>query len=349
MLNKIETKYSFEVQTALEIFNPKNFGFEKHGSGYMKEFPDLGPVVIAPVGWETVHVKQADNQSILDIIAHIQETVWGMPPSDIVPTNVLSIVQATGGSTLVAYPQEKGFTPDSWLGFVLGFGSIDGCIVSHMLGVQKDLRGSADIGFNLKLIQAYEALKTGHTKMNWTFDPARGANARLNLEKLGGNIDVFTIDKYGPLHSELYGKVPTDRFTLNWNLTSPNVQKRVLEVQRGTYKPHTPHDVSDVPLVTPQTLMEVAQKRPFQVAFEIPGDIDLLMQEEAEKAITWRQGMRQVLSALMDTETANVPPSSVPDPALLSVSHSQGEYRVTGFATGIVETQRKSYYILTRK
>src|SRR5262249_20567325 len=162
-----------------------------------------------------------------------QAITWGMPPELLVPSNVLAIMADTGGAVLAAYDPALGFTAEGWLGFIIGLGSSTGMLVSHMLGVREDVRGAADIRWSIKLIQAHEALRTGHHAMSWTFDPMRGANARLNLEKLGTVVHTLTIDKYGVLPSTLYGDVPSDRFTASWDLLDPATAERLQMVYDG--------------------------------------------------------------------------------------------------------------------
>ena len=239
---KLETRPQTEIENALEAFNPANYGFAEFGNGWIKEISNLGQVCFAPLGWEHVH-KQVEGEngemvSTLEFIRQLQETVWGMEPRDTVPSNVLSIVSDTGGSIIVAYNPERGFNEKGWLGFVFGFGRRNGILVSHMMGVNETIRGGS-IGWHLKVLQAYEALKTHHHAMKWTYDPLRGANARLNIEKLGAIVRRFTIDKYGLSKTELYGNVPTDRFTAEWHLTDPRVHQRVNTVFCGGYSPLT--------------------------------------------------------------------------------------------------------------
>jgi predicted GNAT superfamily acetyltransferase len=273
-----------------------------------------------------------------------------MPPELLVPTNVLAIMGDGGGAVLAAYDPDKGFTKDGWLGFIIGLGSSNGTLVSHMLGVREDLRGSADIGWYIKIIQAYIALKDGHHAMTWTFDPMRGANARLNLEKLGATVETLTIDKYGVLPSTLYGDVPSDRFSATWDLLDSRTTERVKQVFKRTYLPLTPDDVEDIPEVTVANLDEVQQRRLPRVRYRIPGDIDTLMRADARAAITWRQEMRQVFGTLVTTKRATVRESIPGDLAAVSIDTNTGDYHINGFATGPdASGERRSFYLLERK
>jgi predicted GNAT superfamily acetyltransferase len=364
-----------EIERSLDAFNPRKFGFSECGNGWAKEFPELGEVIFSPIGWQ--HVNQRafrrvdigasellerskqlgiifpdDKKSFnsLEFLSLLQGEVWQMGPLDIVPPNVLSIIGKTGGSIIVAYTPELGFSPQGWLGFVFGFGSNKNVLVSHMLGVRPELRGKADIGFYLKLLQGYEALKNGYTEMNWTFDPARGLNAYLNLEKLGGIIRRFVINMYGELNSGLYGLVPTDRVIVEWNLTDPNVHQRIKEVASGTYRKKTLEEhKGKAAIVTASNLQEVLDS-PY-LLFKIPGDIDQLTQTEEgkRKAVEFRGEMRKVFSTLLDCERVGDLPEG-PYPHVLTTTFTQGDYKITGFISLVDEQgQRKNYYLFQKK
>lgn len=369
-------RHNPEIERSLDAFNPRKFGFSECDNGLVKEFPGLGEVIFSPVGWQ--HVNQIsfrrgdseaserlfersrnlgiifpdDKESFnsLEFLALLQGEVWQMGPLDIVPPNVLSIIGKTGGSINVAYNPELGFSPQGWLGFVFGFGSNKNFLVSHMLGVRPELRGKADIGFYLKLLQGYEALKNGYTEMNWTFDPARGLNAYLNLEKLGGKIRKFVINMYGELNSGLYGRVPTDRVIVEWDLTDPNVHQRIKEVASGTYRKKTLEEhKSEAAIVTASNLQEVLGS-PY-LLFEIPGDIDQLTQTEEgkRKGIEFRREMREVFSTLLDCERVeNLPEGAYPH--VLTTTFTQGNYEIIGFISLMNgQEQRKNYYLFQKK
>jgi predicted GNAT superfamily acetyltransferase len=219
-----------------------------------------------------------------------------------------------------------------------------------MLGVREDLRGAADIGWSIKVIQAHEALRTGHHAMTWTFDPMRGANARLNLEKLGAVVSMLTIDKYGILPSTLYGDVPSDRFTASWDLLDPATAERLQMVSDGRYRPLTPADVAHLPEATTTTLKHILHDRPLRMTYRIPGDIDDLMRNDPPTAIAWRQNMRHILPAFLTTKRAILADPTPGDVAAVTVEESDGEYFSNGFATGPDATgERASYYVLERR
>ena len=352
-----ESAASLAHSAALAAFRPDRYGFRPDHGGWRKDVDGLGPVAMVGLGWQHALAASEDRAgdcrqplNALDFVVELQRRTWGMPPEDLVPANILAILADTGGSMLVAYDPRVGFTDDGWLGFVFGAGARSGVLVSHMLGVREGVRGSSDLGWHLKLIQGYEALKSGHTAAAWTFDPLRGANARLNIEKLGANVEELTIDKYGPLRSALYGEnVPSDRLTARWDLTAPKTADRLAGIYDGRYRGLTLDEVADIPEATTRTVEELHVARPERLRYLIPGDIDRLMHDDPGDAIRWRREMRQVLSALLTTKTARIDGTAT-DPAAVGVRERSGDYAITGFATGTdAAGQRLSSYVLTRK
>ena len=346
-----------EMAAAIEAFQPERFGFRRHREGWLRDFGKLGPVAVARLSWQHAHAPSyecGDGErtptDALGLLVGLQRRTWGLPPEDVVPGNLLAVLADTGGSVLVAYDAAVGFNADGWLGFAIAAGSRSGTLVSHMLGVRDEVRGTGDVGWYLKLLQGYEALRSGHTAAAWTFDPMRGANARLNLEKLGARAPEFTIDKYGVLPSALYGAgVPSDRLTARWDLTAPATADRIARVFAGRYHGPTPDDVAAIPETTAGALDEALAARPPRLRYRIPGDVDRLMRDDPGAAIRWRREMRTVLSALLTTRSARVEDDAGDGPVAVGVRERTGEYVVDGFATGFdAAGERVSFYLLER-
>jgi predicted GNAT superfamily acetyltransferase len=346
-------------EAALAAFDPARFGFRPYRNGWVKEFAGLGTVAVTPLGWPHGQAPSYDRDTAsgepvpldpLNLVVWLQARVWGMPPDLLVPSNVLAIIPDTGGAVLAAYELEKGFNADGWLGFIIGLGARSGVLVSHMLGIREDARGSRDLGWYLKLIQAYDALRTGHHAMLWTFDPMRGANARLNMEKLGATVEELTLDKYGVLRTTLYGEVPSDRFTAHWDLVAPRTHQRIEAVRDGSYRGLTPAEIVGLPAATPDDLPRLLDDMPARVRYPIPGDIDRLMQVDPPAAIRWREEMRQVLGALLTTKVARIETESGDGPIADGYEAQLGAYLITGFATGLdASNERVSAYVLEKR
>src|SRR5215207_5441990 len=305
-----------EIELSVAALHPERFGLRRHREGWRKSIPGLGDVVFAPLGWQHAQCASYDFLEVdgarepldaLRFLVRLQARVWGMPPEELVPVNILAILADTGGSVLVAYREELGFNADGWLGFAIAAGGRSGTLVSHMLGVREEQRGTRDLGWHLKLLQGYEALRTGHRFGVWTFDPMRGANARLNLEKLGASVRELTLDKYGVLRSDLYGNVPSDRFTANWDLVSAGTHRRLEDVRTGRYLGSDPEKVRALPEISPGNAEQLVRSAPAAARYRIPADIDDLMVADAQRANIWRSEMRTALSPFITIKSARAP------------------------------------------
>ena len=352
-----DTRERAELELAVAALHPERFGLKRHREGWKKPVPGLGEVVFAPLGWQHAQCASYDlldgEQEPLDalrLVVRLQARVWGMPPEELVPVNMLAILPETGGSVIVAYREDAGFNADGWLGFVIGAGGRSGTLVSHMLGVREEQRGTRDLGWHLKLLQGYEALRAGHRSAIWTFDPLRGANARLNLEKLGATVRELTLDKYGVLRSDLYGSVPSDRFTTYWDLVSATTHARIEDVRTDRYAGPDPAWVRSLPEITPQEGAELAATAPPAVRYRIPADVDRLMAEDARRANAWRSEMRAALSPFMTIKSARVTGTMDDAPIAVGIDMRPGAYDVVAFASDETASRdRENWYVLRRR
>jgi predicted GNAT superfamily acetyltransferase len=320
-----------------EFYRPQRFGFtevepDRH---WQKE-----------IGGQRVDFLALDwyDHDLLPGMVQLQKEVWGMDPVDVVPLNTLAIARKTGGGVIGAYSPEG-----ELIGGALWFGSNTPLAVSHMVGVVKERRYSGGLGHNLKLLQAFMVAQDSYQGMFWTYDPLRGANARLNIEKLGAVVWVFKINVYGStLRSAEYGtadtEMPTDRFVALWDLSDPTVQQRVSAYYHHTYLPLHPSDCDDLPLVVARRIGDTGYRfeveypeEAYQLRVAIPPDIDAVNKKPQLKR-DWLFGTRAIFTRLLTTH------------------HGRGEitnggYVVTGFATGKVgpDQDRESYYVSSHR
>lgn len=351
------TREHAETELAIAALHPQRFGLTKHRDGWVKNIPGLGNVAFAPLAWPHAQCPSYDlvdgervPMDALSLIVQLQAKVWGMPPELLVPMNVLAILADTGGSVLVAYREDRGFNADGWLGFAIAAGGRSGTLVSHMLGVREEMRGVRDLGWTLKVLQGYEALRTGHRTAIWTFDPMRGANARLNLEKLGTTVRELTIDKYGVLKSELYGDVPSDRFTAHWDLIAAATHRRLEDVRVGRYRGIVPTEVRAIPEITAENAEELASSAPAMARYRIPADVDRLMLVDPNRANEWRTEIRAALAPFMTVKAARVSGQPDEQPLDIGVNVRYGAYDVVSFASEEAESSdRENWYILRRR
>jgi chorismate synthase len=258
-----------------------------------------------------------------DLVAveELQMEVWGMPERSVVPTNLLAIVGDTGGDIIVAKNNRE--IP---VGFVFTVGTVKNTLILHMIGVHPDFRLHKDLGWNLSVLQGLLALRKGISKIAWTFDPLRGSNARLNLEKLGGVATKYTVNKYGIERNQLYGEVPTDRFTIEWDLRNPRTIQRLLDVQAGRLVPLSLADVAHLPVI-----VSAEGILPPKFLVEIPFDVDTVPAAERDEVmIRWRTQLRNIFGQVLSCET--------------TTETTHREAVVTGFATS--KEERRSFYVV---
>lgn len=152
---------------------------------------------------------------------------WGGDYSITIPDHVtITIAKENGGVVLIA---TDGDTP---VGFCWGFLSyvdengaekrLKHC--SHMAGVIPEYRGKK-IGEMIKWAQRDAVLAMGIDHITWTYDPLEPLNGNLNIHKLGGVCSTYKRNVYGDGRDELNWGVPTDRFLIDWWLTSPWVKE----------------------------------------------------------------------------------------------------------------------------
>ena len=123
------------------------------------------------------------------------------------------------------------------------------------------------------------ALGEGIDTIVWTFDPLVRRNARLNLLKLGVDVDGFEPDFYGQMDDGINTGDPTDRLFAWWRLDSDRVRAALAD---GI-------DELDVPTLTAagHDVREVV----------LPDDIVALRQRDPVGAREWRLRLRGDLEA----------------------------------------------------
>jgi chorismate synthase len=245
----------------------------------------------------------------------IQRTVFGVSDRDLMPANALIGAYETGGDVIGVFTAENG--EERFAGHLVSLGGYyrgRPRIVSDFMVLYPEYR-SFGLGAELKKLQAAMALERGFTEIVWTVDPLRGANARLNIEKLGATANQYEINRYGDDYGEgIYGGMPTDRLHMIWDISSPAVAERLL----GRIPPLTLLDIMEAPRYE-------SGCREARVLVHIPGDIDSLLQSDPDEALYWRLSLR---NSLADAFASG--------------------YTITGFVNGAHPYGGFSSYLLTR-
>lgn len=153
---------------------------------------------------------------------------------------------------------------------------------SHMAAVL-DAHRDQHIGSALKMHQRAWALEQGLDTIVWTFDPLVRRNARLNLIKLGVDVDGFEPDFYGEMDDGINSGDPTDRLFAWWRLDS----ERVRAAMAGEL---VELDVAEL-RATGRDVIEV----------ELPDDIVAVRQVDPDAAREWRLRLRANLQSAFDS------------------------------------------------
>lgn len=159
-------------------------------------------------------------------VEELQRRVWNLEDARITPDHVLVTAQKNGGLVLGAFDPLAGEAPCQLVGFVYGLvglrpdGKVKHC--SMQLGVLPGYQNQR-VGYRLKLAQREHVLAQGIDLITWTYDPLESRNAYLNMHKLGAVCTTYLRNLYGAMRDRLNTGLPTDRFQVDWHITSQQV------------------------------------------------------------------------------------------------------------------------------
>ena len=166
----------------------------------------------------SVELRNLHGMAEFTAAEQLQRDVWGegeVPD----PADLMMVIQHEGGLAAGA------FEGDRLLAYVFAFPTRDPQIQhSHRLAVRAEARG-LKLGARLKWYQHDWCLERGISHVRWTYDPARRANATLNIASLGATASTYLPDYYGALPGINAGTA-TDRVMADWWIGSPRVQAR---------------------------------------------------------------------------------------------------------------------------
>jgi predicted GNAT superfamily acetyltransferase len=203
-------------------------------------------------------------------VEQLQRKVWGLEEVEVVPDHLLLTAHRNGGLVLGAFDTSSGDEGGRLVGFVFGFvglspdGGLKHC--SHMTGVAPDWQNQ-NLGYHLKLAQREQVLAQGLDRITWTFDPLESRNAYLNFRKLGATCQIYLCDLYGSMRDALNTALPSDRFQVDWHITSMHVADRLRGKRKGLRLSSL--GVEGVPLLNPP--LPGDPPRPAEVTLPIQG------------------------------------------------------------------------------
>lgn len=282
-----------------------------------------------------IEIRPLHGHDEIQQVEAVQRQVWSSSDIDVVPTHILEAIRSHGGVLIGAFDE------DHLIGFVLGFLGADSRSpdrvamsrlehYSHELAVLPEYRGRG-IGYALKLAQRQHVIRQGIRLVTWTYDPLLSLNARLNIRQLGAVCDRYIVDAYGEMRDALNTGLASDRFVVDWWVTSNRVEARLA----GERKPlDLAHFLSaGAEKINPATLGHDDLVHPAQELYypsgtfalvEIPADFAGLRKQDHGLASAWREQTREIFMSVFEKG-----------------------YLVTDFIYLRGETFPRSYYILS--
>lgn len=238
-------------------------------------------------------VEIRELSTIEDMIGaeKIQLLVWGAETTPH-PKELLIPVQFEGGLLAGAF-----LPSGEMIGLIFQFPTRDPALShSQMLAVVKEWRGEG-VGRQLKWYQRSWCLERGITRVRWTVDPLRAANAELNIRRLGATASIYLPDYYGPMHGIDAG-APTDRLLIEWQLTS----LRVASLAAGGPGMLPPLDegfpLAELGLAANKKKVESINPklRGNPLLIPIPDDFIRLSKSDPDLALSWRKETRSLFT-----------------------------------------------------
>lgn len=250
----------------------------------------------------TITIRPLIEMSEVENVETIQKTAWGMSDLEVMPSRLMNALRYNGAALLGAYDGDR------CVGFVLGaLGTVEGLtdridpiaaarlqMYSVIMGVLPEYQGKG-VGYLLKLAQRDFALRIGIRLITWTYDPLEGKNARLNISKLGAVCQRYIRDYHGELGGINAG-ISTDRFHIDWWVTSNRVNSRVSAASRGPLSLDAfigggavllnaaTFDERGLPIPADQ----FAAPNSTILLAEIPSDFQAIKKQDFDLAVRWR-------------------------------------------------------------
>ena len=243
------------------------------------------------------------------MIEQLQLEIWPGSEVDVVPAHLLITVAKNGGAVFGA------FEGQNLVGYAFGFLGTDESSpdrpalaklkhTSHQLGVAPKYQ-SRGIGYRLKFAQREYVLDQGIRLITWTYDPLESRNAQLNIRRLGTICRTYVRNAYGKMRDGLNVGLSSDRFLVEWWVTSPRVVSRIENSRppldlasflgAGAEKIN-PASLRDDHLPVPPDAVQYTDAMIYLVEF--PSDIQALKKADPPLAAAWRQQTREIFETV---------------------------------------------------
>jgi len=256
-----------------------------------------------------ITIRSLESHRDFADLEDLQRLIWPGNDLTVIPSHFLISAAQNGALALGA------FDADRLVGFAFGILGTDGresnrpamarlkCY-SHQLGVHPEYR-SHGVGRQLKLVQRQWALDLGIRLITWTYDPLESRNAYLNISLLGCVCQTYKADYYGEAEDGLNWGLPTDRFVVDWWITSNRVQQRIERARPALGEAQLL--LTGAARINPVTRNEAGWVVPpphwgwpegALAMVEIPSDFQTLKKQDLALASHWRRHTREVFQGL---------------------------------------------------
>lgn len=238
----------------------------------------------------TIVIRKLTTIEDMRLVQPLEKKVWGANP---IPIHQTFTAAKSGGLVIGA------FIGDEIVGFSYSFPGFENgktFLCSHMLGIHPDYQ-LMGIGKQLKDEQLKLAVEMGYELITWTFDPLESRNAYLNTTKLYGICSTYLENWYGEMEDGLNKGFPSDRFKIEWWISSERVG--------GRWKPEIssyarPFTVGQSVKGNPTLLLDEKEILSDSEGIEIPipEHYQLIKKSEPELALDWRMKIRTIFHSL---------------------------------------------------
>jgi predicted GNAT superfamily acetyltransferase len=232
---------------------------------------------------ETIVIRRLHTNAEFEAVNELELLVWG--GNNPLCVDHLNTVSKNGGFVLGAFSGD----------LMVGMNFSCPCFLhgqvylwSDMMGIRKEWRYQG-IGEAMKRKQAEIAKEAGYPMIAWTYDPLETPNAYLNLSKLGAITSIYYQEYYGPMKDSLNIGLPSDRLQVEWWLDP--IKKDVLTNEPGENL--IDWDLNDQGFPKPRGMFNDLPKGE-KLLLSVPADYRMLIREDFQLALKWREITRDV-------------------------------------------------------
>lgn len=268
-------------------------------------------------------IRRLETQKDYKACEDTMRKIWQFTERDVIPSHLLKPINDQGGLVLGAFENDK------MIGILVGFLAYYKGILHHHSHVTGVLTQHKGIGYQLKQRQRDFTLSQGLDLVTWTFDPLQSANAYFNFAKLGVICNTYYENYYGEMRDSLNKGLVSDRFLVEWWITSSEVVQRV----NNTFKQPLLNRFSSTEFVTKTEKVENMRRitsfdlclKSKNLLVEIPSNINMMKAKNLPLSQEWRGKTRHIFETYF----------------------SQG-YTACNVLSEVKDNERRTYYLLRK-